>query len=213
MPLEDNNLEISMLETLKKSDIKDEIIELADAGINKLASMENVLSELPYVKGLYALYKVQGAFRDTYLIKKLLHFLRELNSVEEKDRVNMFWDLQNDDPQRIKIGEHIIVLLDKSENTEKADFLGKLFKYYTLQRINSSEFLRMSMIVTNLITSDLKKLPTYIEEQQKKVYSPALHSMGLLVKTKGFDNTGNDVEEDGYLISALGKQLVELLEF
>jgi hypothetical protein len=210
---EEINLEVSMIETLEKADISDELLELADAGVQQLVKMEGALSEIPYIRGLYSTYKAMGAFRDTQLIKKILHFLRESNKISDTDRANMWWDLQNDNEQRIRVGEHIIALLDKSENVEKADYLGRLFKYYTLGKINSSEFLRMSMVVTNLISHDLKQLPSYIAEQQGKYYSPALHSMGLLVRTKGFDNRGKDVEDDAYEISALGRKLVELLEF
>lgn len=213
MSEEELNLEVSMVDTLEKADIKGELLELADAGIHELVKMEGALSEIPYIRGLYSAYKVVGAFRDTQLIKKILHFLRESNKIPEKDRSNMWWDLQNNNEQRIKVGEHIIALLDKSENVEKADYLGRLFKYYTLGKIDSSEFLRMSMIVTNLISYDLKQLPSYITEQQGKYYSAALHSMGLLVRTSGFENRGKDVEDDGYEISGIGKKLVALLEF
>lgn len=209
---EEIDIEKTMLETIEKADIKDELFDLADAGIHRLIESKDILSEIPYIKSLFAIKNVVVAYRDIQLIKKLLHFLKEINSVSDTDKANMWHDLHDLETRR-KVGEHLFTLLDKVESTEKADYLGRLFKCYTQKKINSSELLRMTMVVSTLITSDLKQLPTYITEQKSKYYSPALHSMGLLVRTSGFENTGKDVEEDGYEISALGKQLVELLEF
>jgi hypothetical protein len=212
MPEEEINLEESFLETIKKADIKSEIIELADASIGKLESMHGVLEEIPYIKSLYAFGKVGMALRDRHLIKKLLHFLRELNTISEEERMRMFWDLEDNPKEKIKVGEHIITLIDKAESTEKADFIGRLFKKYTLMKIDSSQFIRMTMIVNNSILSDLKQLPRFKEELGGLYFASGLHSFGLLVKTGSFDNTGNDVEQDKYMLSAIGKNLISLLE-
>ena len=212
MPEEEINLEESFLETIKKADIKSEIIELADASIGQLESMHGVLEEIPYIKSLYAFGKVGMALRDRHLIKKLLHFLRELNTISEEERMRMFWDLEDNPKEKIKVGEHIITLIDKAESTEKADFIGRLFKKYTLMKIDSSQFIRMTMIVNNSILSDLKQLPRFKEELGGLYFASGLHSFGLLVKTGSFDNTGNDVEQDKYMLSAIGKNLISLLE-
>jgi hypothetical protein len=147
-----------------------------------------------------------------HLIKKLLHFLRELNTISEEERMRMFWDLEDNPKEKIKVGEHIITLIDKAESTEKADFIGRLFKKYTLMKIDSSQFIRMTMIVNNSILSDLKQLPRFKEELGGLYFASGLHSFGLLVKTGSFDNTGNDVEQDKYMLSAIGKNLISLLE-
>jgi len=151
------------------------------------------------------------AFRDYFLVKKLLRFLTEFHSITEKERENMFWDLYGDVKKQQKIGEQIIVLLDKAEDAEKANMIGKLFKAYTEMRINSATFLEYSFTVSNLIVAHIKYLPTYTQDQQGKYYSRALHSMGLLIQTSGASNSG-DNEIDGFMISGRGKQLVELLE-
>jgi len=212
MPEEEINLEESFLETIKKADIKSEIIDLADAGIAHLESMHGLLEEIPYIRSLYAISKVGMAFRDRHLIKKLLHFLRELDTISEEERLRMFWDLEDNPQEKIRVGEHIMTLLDKAENTEKADFLGRLFKKYTLMKINQSDFFRFTMIVNNSILSDLKQLPRFREELGELYFASSLHSYGLLVRTRGYDNTGNDVEQDKYMLSAIGKQLITLLE-
>lgn len=206
------NQENLMVETLEKYQLPDNIAELADVGLNEIANKLDVLVNIPYIRGIYGFVKAGGAFRDYFLIKKLLKFLTSINSVSEKEQIDMFWDLQNDSEKRIEIGQHIIAILDKAENIIKADMNGKLWKYYCLKKINSAKFLRLTMVVTNLITEDIKKLPTYNVEQKGKEYSAALHSMGLLVRTSGFENKPFEVEEDGYQLSSLGAELIELLE-
>lgn len=210
--INENSLEESFLETLQKKDILPEIIDLGDAGLNEISKKTELLGELPYIKVAYGVLKVPGAIRDFLLTKKIIRFLTQFRSLSDSERANMFCDLNGDPDERRKVGEHLLTILDKSESVEKADLLGKLFKYYCLGRMSTSEFLRNSIIVTNLITSDIRELPKYREEQEKKVYSAPLHSMGLLVRTSGFNNKGNDVEQDKYMISGLGKQLVEWLE-
>lgn len=209
---DENSLEDSFIETLEKKDITQDIIDLGDAGLREIALKTNLLEELPYFRVAYGIGKFYGAFRDHFLTKKIIRFLTQFQSLSDTERANMFADLNGDPEERNKVGEHLLAILDKCESAEKADFWGKLFKYYSLGRMTKPELLRNTLIVNNLFVSDLKELPKYYEEQEKKVFSPALHSMGLLVRTSGGDNRDYDVEHDGYMISGLGKQLVEWLE-
>ena len=68
------------------------------------------------------------------------------------------------------------------------------------------------MTINNSILSDLKQLPRFKEELGDLYFASSLHSYGLLVRTGAFDNRGNDVEQDKYMLSAIGRDLIRLLE-
>ncbi|TDO26249.1 hypothetical protein [Sediminibacterium goheungense] len=209
---EEINLEQTLLETIEKADIRDEIFDLADKGFNQFIKSKSILEEIPFVRSLFAIGRSTMAIRDFLLIKKLIHFLKAINTISDDDKTEIWWDLEYDYDKRKVIGEHLLTLLDRVESTEKADYLGRLMKAYILKKIKYSELLRLTLIVTNLFTEDLKALPIFHKEQRSIFYSRSLHTMGLLVKTATCDNRGNDVEDDGYEISLLGKKLVDALE-
>lgn len=93
---------------------------------------------------------------------------------------------------------------------KKAKLIGVLFKKTLNEKIDYELFLRCSAIIDKAFLPDLKKLPEYKIPIGNQEISAPLYGLGLLIKTSSFNNI-NDIEQDSYKLSKLGKSLCDLI--
>ena len=90
--------------------------EYAEIGLDAVLS-EGLLKDIPVVNTVVALGKLGISINDRLLIKKLLAFLSNFQTVSAEDRTKMVRKLESDASYGRKVGEHIIELLTGSNPT------------------------------------------------------------------------------------------------
>jgi len=178
---------------------------------------EGVLKEIPvfgwFVKG----YGVVSTVRDRVFLKKLATFFSGLGRVNEDEKNEFRENIETDDAFCRKVGENIVLLLDRQDSFDKAYILGKVFSGYLRGRIDYQTFLQLAAAIDRAFIGDLVNLETHyakIESYDAKLGKPfaeflddatsqALYSAGL-VRSEGYT-------EDTYHANELGSCLIRLL--
>jgi hypothetical protein len=210
--------------SLDKTLVADELInitsELTEVGLDSLLN-DGLLKDLPIVGFFFGLTKVGIGIHEKLFLKKMLRFLFHLKAIPKEDRQNFIKKLSSDKKYKTKVGEALILIVDKLNDYTKADYLGKLFAYTITGRVDFETFLKLSNIIDRSFVQDLNYLlPFYNGEADKidETDRDILYNLGLL-KNLGVDggtflflrNEDAPNKKVQMEINKYGKLIVELL--
>jgi hypothetical protein len=195
------------------AEIATDVAELAlDAALD-----EGVLKDVPVFGWLFKAHGVATTIRDRIFLSKIAKFLQATASLSDSDRTQFQEKLAADPEFCRKVGENLVLLLDRHDNMDKARILGKVFSGYLRGAIDYDSFLKIASAVDRALISDLKGL----EEHYRKIesYDPnagkpfaefldddtsqSLYTAGL-VRSEGYT-------EDTYHPNEIGSQLICLM--
>lgn len=105
----------------------------------KLAA--GVLKDIPFLSTIFGTYNAITSVQDKLFVKKLYTFLYELKSVSQDKRFEQIIKIEDDSKYQTKVGEKLLYIIDKAEDTDKASLIGRLFKSYLEEKIDYDVFL------------------------------------------------------------------------
>ena len=125
--------------------------DYAEIGLDAFSSSD-LFKEVPIVKTAIALFKTGLAVREWHFVKKILAFLKELHSnVSESEQARAFREQIDNDPTfRRKVTEHLLVIIDRLLDTEKAQILARLFRAHVHKHLTWDQFVDLSIVLDSL---------------------------------------------------------------
>ena len=154
----------SLESTLKDSDLQNITIDLAETFSDALLE-DGLLKDIPIIGTIVGLTKVAISLNERLLIKKLLYFISELNNIDQEKRNKLISEIDNSEKERVKVGEKLLFIIDKSEDHITAKYIAIIFKAFLNEQISYSEFLRCSTIIQKIFIQDLDEfIETKVED-------------------------------------------------
>lgn len=204
----------SLLESVKSSGIDGITTEYLESGLDSLLDT-GVLKDIPIVGTIISIYKTGYAVKDWSFIRKITRFLFELKKIPQQEREEFLSDLNKDSKLSNRVGEKLILIIEKLDDIEKADMLGKLFSALIMGKIDSDTFFRLSMYVDRVYINDLiainnnKKCNSIVKESLANIGIMSMHS----VQAGGFlgSRPGETAIVNNYYINDNGKLLLSIL--
>ncbi len=207
--MEEQDLGISLIQTLRKSALAELAPDFAEVALDSLIE-QGPVKELPFVRSLLAFYKTQVTIRDLLLLRKIISFIREVKKDPDADKEEFLERITSDKKQQRKVGENLILYLDRLDDLEKPVILAKLFVGFLKRSIDLETFQRLAIATDRAFIGDLKRLKSYYSDL-KKVPRNTLHHLAQagLVRFESH----MILEADGILFepSELGKLFIELV--
>jgi hypothetical protein len=214
------NDKIDIFESVKSDAIKELTPEILEIGLDYLTNSE-VLKDIPIFGIAFKSYNFYQKVTESFFIKKLLKFLFELKEIPLLDREKFITELE-DNNETNKAGEKLLITLNRLNDIDKAEIIGRLFKQTILGKINFKDFNRLTHIIDISYIHDLKLLKNniylqYIDHDIKST----LHQVGLLIQNisdiekekkilgKVGASSSNAQVKFGYKINNYGKILIE----
>lgn len=151
IPLED-----ALIETIASANALDLLSDVGEVGIDRLL-MEGPLHDVPILGGIVKTAKLGIAIRDRTFAKKVLRFLFQLQSVPHEER-EAFAEKMSDADLRERVGDQLILSLDRLDDAEKANLLGLMFRAYVRDRVSYQEFNRLAAAIDRARFADLVAL-------------------------------------------------------
>lgn len=150
-----HDTENSLMETLRVSNLGSIVFDIIDAGISGVIDSE-VVKGLPIVGTLVKTFQGILGLRERIFIKKVAYFYKHPSKIDEERRKE-FLDKLNDNPdERRKVSDAIVLLIDSTENYEKAEIYGAVFKWYVDGKIDKRMFNRVNHLLSRMLIDDLK---------------------------------------------------------
>jgi len=178
--------------TLDSSLVSDELInittELTEVSIDSLLQ-DGILKDIPIIGTLIGLTRIGVSVRDKLFLKKVLLFLYQLKDIPGEKRQSFIEKINSENKFKTKVGESIMLLVDKINDYSKADYLGKLFGATIEGKIDYATFLKLANVIDKCYIPDLDNLIPIYQENSKVVDDTdkdILYNLGLL-KNLGVD--------------------------
>lgn len=151
-----DSLESSVIKTVAIPNFTDVIGDLAELGLDSILE-EGLAKELPFVGALVKLHSIGVGIRERLFLSKVFKFLIALRSIPQNEREHWYEKLDRDPKEQSRVGEAILLILDRLDDMEKPEIIGRLFKAYIQETIDFSTFQRLSTMVDRCHLPDLKQ--------------------------------------------------------
>ncbi|RHQ36308.1 hypothetical protein DWY84_01600 [Clostridium sp. AF27-2AA] len=196
---------------------------LIDGGESLLDAFSNneLVKQIPCIKGLIALGQDARSYIDKREQKKLVEFLMNCNSLSA-DQISSF--LEKHAENKEKTGERILDSVLAMNQPEKAILAGKLYKKVVSRGTSYDDYFRLAQIIQNCYYEDLLMLFKFEDDVEftndgngfSKLAVDNLYHLGLLRESNDVNGGGGatqpeDYEHAGYFINEYGKLVKECL--
>ncbi len=203
-------IEQSIEKTLELSDLTNINIDLAEVTIDSIMN-DGLLKEIPIVSSIVGFAKFGIKTLDYILLKKILKFLTQLNSTTIEERQKFIRDVETNETYNKKVGLALILILDKLEDLEKPEILGKLLAASIKGIIDYQTFLRLSYLIQKLFIPDLeyvRKIRNGIDVDYDKQDELYLSGFMISIPTGGARFDGRNE----YRINPLAETLLSIID-
>lgn len=156
----DDDLGLSLVKTLSRSELASVAADLGEVSFDVLLE-PGILRDIPVLATLAGVWRAGRTVRDHVFTKKLLLFLQALSKVPQDQRLRMIQKLEADAGFGRKVGDEIVLLLDRLDAVPKAVLLGKAFKAYCEGSISVATLQRINYAIDRIMMTDLLQLPEY----------------------------------------------------
>lgn len=215
----DKDMFSSMEETLAEGDLS----FLSNIDVLSVGTLieDVVLDEIPVLRFIVGLSKCVGNVSDYLFTKKLISFLFNLNEVSSEDRKKAVEAWNQSTRYRVRLGEVLLNMLNRCDDSFKAKALSKLFYALVLIENNPSMFMRAEKVLSSMSIMDLMSFLSINREKYEKLRTPDIEpyiGTGLYVEESASFNSGIltlgtifSITEVGRIIyNILGKDFVDM---
>lgn len=170
-----------------------------------------ILKSIPVVGTAVKLIKGAGQIRDRIFAAKIMRFLQTLDAVSPQLKDEIRKRVAQSPADGRRVGETVVLLLDRLSELSKAELLAILFVAYAYGHISSLDFQRLAHAVDSAFMDDLNTFLAASHNIGKKSpstggYLKALYPSGL-TEFMGGKQLGT-IGEIYFQPSSLGKKLM-----
>ncbi|RQO73967.1 hypothetical protein DBR43_00740 [Pedobacter sp. KBW06] len=148
-----NSVINAMKMAIGSQEIIDLVKEYAEMGLDEFME-DDILKNIPLLNTIGAFYKFGNTLRERKIKLNVLRFLQQLEHIDLEERQAFLEKLNNED-QSGRIFEQLMLLLEKLDETVKAEMLGNLFRIYIVGKLSRHTFFRCCAIVERAYIADL----------------------------------------------------------
>lgn len=166
----DDELERALVDTLRKADLSELSADLTDKALDAIGS-------IPVVGILNRFWKLTYSVSARLLLKKMVRFLAEMKDVPEEERLSQIARLEVDTDERERIGETLLLLLDRLNDMAKPAMVGRAFKAYLKGIITREQFYSLSHAIDTLSVGHFTTLERFYKASPPD-YMPGARIVG-----------------------------------
>lgn len=190
-----HNVPDSFQETITNTDLSDISKDLVESSIDSFLT-DGVLKEIPVVKSIIGVIKVSSNISEYLFLKKIISFLNGIKDIDPQKRKKVIDKIDISKKYRIKVGEKLLYILDRSDDYEKAEYIATLFVALLEEQITYDDFIRGSNAINTLSIPDFKLFLSYDNHQINYIDNSSIFSsLGLI--SNYVDDVHIEDDEDG----------------
>lgn len=204
-----NDFSIEKTLSSEYADISKNMLEV---GLDSILD-DGLFKDIPAVGTLISLTKIGVNIKDRLFIKKLIHFLYETQDVPKEEREIVIKKINESKKYQSSVGEKLVFILDKADDTLKASLAGKLFKNVLEKKLGYEMYIRCVNAINITFEPDLKYFLQKKVTEFNSIEKDGLINSGILkaISAEGVTQHGSSVFELKYEISETGKCLRKYL--
>ena len=130
-----SSLGTNLIQVIKDKEFQAVTKDLTEVVIDSNIA-EGLLKDVPLLSTIIGTFNTVTNIKDKLFLKKILTFLYELKSISENKIEEQINKIEEDLKYRTKVGEKLLFIIDKCEDTDKASLTGLLFKSFLEKKID-----------------------------------------------------------------------------
>jgi hypothetical protein len=151
--------EKNFVDSIAKNELKDISSDMSEALLDTYLS-DGFFKEMPFIGTAFKTFSVFQKTQEYFFAKKIYKFLFELKNIEEKEREDFKAKIDKDNNAQ-KMGEKVLLLLNQSDDIDKATIIGRLFKAYIEKRFDFETFQRATAAINKVFIGDIRHILSY----------------------------------------------------
>lgn len=171
---ETNDIGDSLFDTIQNSDLKSIGIDYGEIALDALTDSE-LLKQIPVLGTLNKVCGFVGSVSNGLFAKKLLKFLYEFKDISAKERRKMISNVVVNTEERQRIGETLMLILDKLNDMSKPTLLARAFRAFLEEKISLQDFIDLAQSIDLVRVTYLPQLKAACQSgytpPETKVYS------------------------------------------
>ena len=171
---------------------------------------DGILKDIPFVGCIAKGVSVGRSISDRIFYHKVLRFLIALKEVDDADREATRSKIRDDAEYRRKVGEHLVVIVDKIDAFDKATILARVFDHFLTDDIDHDHFVVLAQVIERSLVADLKALG--VPDNQRIQFSSTglAAACGILELGIAEPEVGEDLPQLGNRMSRYGRDLRDI---
>jgi len=167
----------------------------------------DVLADVPIIGTAFKLLKAADNIRDRAFATKLSRFLLALADISEDARKRLKEKVRNSAEEAKKVGETLLLILDRITDLDKPTLLSHLFLAYVDGVVTGDDLRRLTQAVDAAFADDLQKLLELhrLPEKSQEPWMQYLAASGLTRIVGG--ETYEEIGKVFYEVAPLGNRL------
>ncbi len=163
----ENDLGKAMNETITFNNLDSTLQPFAEFALDMFLK-DGVLRDLPVFGAITTIIKGGIALRDLSFVKKIFRFLKEIETVPDRERQEMIEKLEDDNKYQCMTGDALMLMIEKFEHPQKASMLGRVFKSFASQDISQTQLFALSSAISHVDIQNLSYLSQYYSDKSEK---------------------------------------------
>lgn len=204
--LELQNLPAKIVESVYSPELSDLALDLSEVGLDTLLDA-GFIKDLPAIGTIVKLFKAGGDIRDRLFLAKIAKFLFKLNEIPFEDRHVFKQKVSSDANYKKKVGQALVIILERLDDLEKPEMIGKCFSYFLLDKITFAQFRRLSSAIDLAFIDDLKGV-LGLRVERIGSFKENLARTGLV---KFHDSGSINGGEPFFFLSSLGNLFMDIM--
>lgn len=148
---------LSLAESMELTMDKSNLSVVGDIGevIIDAAMDDGIFKDIPVIGAIVGAGKCIKNVSDVLFTKKLIAFLFELRDTDVHEREKAIAKWESDEKYRIRVGEVLLNMINRCDDTQKAKWLSQLFHELVLKRNETELFMRAEKVLSSLSVTDI----------------------------------------------------------
>jgi len=205
----------SLLQTIANTtEYKELLTDFSELAIDAILE-DGVIRDIPVLGSLVGLVRGGISIRDRIYAKKILRFLLEFKDIPREEIQAQIDKLTTNPKERQRLGEHLLLLLDRLNDMEKSALLAKAFLAFLEERINREEFQGLAHAIDTILLDNIDKFKEFMQTEfyvAVREADPNFLQTGLMEiyleeidVSARYSNGPRNVATGSYHVSHLGK--------
>lgn len=187
-----------LTQIIKSDNFRDLVSEISEVILDSILK-DGLIKDIPIFSLLIKGLNLTNTIQERLYAKKLITFLKQLENTDPEERKKEIDKIDNNPKYKTKVGEKILYLINESDDAEKANYSGILFKKFIEKKISYDDYIRCvnSINKTNIIDLNNFISENYIDSYLEKNYERYIYT-GLL--TQLYENPLNEYNKNSFKI-------------
>ena len=172
---------------------------------------KGLIKDIPIVGWISKGLVLQRSISDRILYNKILRFIFALESINSGTKDSFRAKIKNDAKFKRKVGEHLLLILDRIDDLSKPEMIAKCFDHHLTGDLEFSHFIDLVQVIERSTIGDLEALSC--PDNKRMLFGSVGQAVGSGILEYGICESDTDeIPEIGTRLSRLGKDLRDVLK-